>query len=170
MEQKWSPLIVVTLSSVVTIHGLSPAHTKIIVSLNLLFFSCCVCVCVPCIGVIISGQWKNSMRTSTPHKAISVSAPAARGVCIYMCVFVGLCPSLSLHGLWFLCSHTAWQHRSLTIHRPGKEIQDAWECNNSRYRREAGDVRETLEFGRIQMRKFWELQIMLILASILQNI
>ncbi len=100
----------------------------------------CVCVCerekeracacgrgMVCIGVIISGQWKNSMRTSTPHKAISLSTPAVRGVCVYICACLWVCVplslSLSLHGLWFLRSHTAWQHRSLTIHRPGKETQ-----------------------------------------------
>lgn len=72
----------------------------------------CVCVCVSvracacgrgmtCTGVIVSGQWKSSMRTSTPHKAISLSTPAARSVCVYICVclWVCVCVSPSLHGL-----------------------------------------------------------------------
>lgn len=80
-------------------------------SLNSLFLlALCECesvrVCaggrgMPCIGVIISGQWESSMRTSRPHKAISLSTPAVRGVCVYVCVCVlmGVCVSPSLGGL-----------------------------------------------------------------------
>lgn len=35
-----------------------------------------------CVWVIVSEQWKNIMRTSTPHKAIPLVTPAARGVCV----------------------------------------------------------------------------------------
>lgn len=35
------------------------------------------------------------MRTSTPHKAISLSTPAAAAVCVYVCVFVSLSLFLS---------------------------------------------------------------------------
>lgn len=80
------------------IHGPSPSRKRIIVSLNSLFLlALCECesvrVCaggrgMACIGVIISGQWKSSMRTSRPHKAISLSTPAVRGVCVYVCVCV----------------------------------------------------------------------------------
>lgn len=34
---------------------------------------------------------KNSLRTSTPHKAISVSTPAAMAVCVFDCVYVCAC-------------------------------------------------------------------------------
>lgn len=66
---------------------------------ELTFFLVCVfeteTVGRACTGVIISGQWENSMGTSTPHKAISLSTPAVRGVCFCMCVFEGVCLSLS---------------------------------------------------------------------------
>lgn len=50
-----------------------------------------------CTGVIISGQWESSMRTSRPHKAISLSTPAVRGVCVYVCVcaLMGVCVCVS---------------------------------------------------------------------------
>lgn len=71
------------------------------------------------IKVIISRQWKNSMRTTTlqGHLTFNTSCEG----CLCLCFFVGVC--LPLHGLWFLHSHTVWQYRSLTIHRPGKETQ-----------------------------------------------